>query len=239
MNGVDGREAGMRHTQVRDVMTTDVVSVGEATPYKEIVETLARRRISGVPVVDRDRHPVGIVSETDLLAKEADPVAMTERPLLERPRHRSARRKAAAEDARSLMTPRPVTITADEPVAEAARRMRRHGINRLPVVDGDGRLVGIVSRGDVLGVFLRSDEEILRSIREDLFGDWWMDPDGFLIEVRDGAVAISGELEQEGLVGPLRRAVASVDGVVSVDDLFTWRLSAREARRPADSSLPW
>jgi CBS domain-containing protein len=230
----------MHRTLVRDVMTTDVASVDETATYKEIVTTMALRQVSGIPVVDAARRPIGIVSETDLLAKEADPNTDATRPLLRSPRRHAIRRKAAAIFAASLMTPRPLTITADQPAAEAARRMQRHRVNRLPVVDDRGKLIGIVSRGDVLRAFLQSDDELRRRIREEVLRqDWWLEPSDFLVTVDDGIVTISGELELESQVEPLCRAIAAVDGVVRVGNCLTWRLSERDARQGITTSVPW
>jgi CBS domain-containing protein len=230
----------MRYTTVRDVMTTDVVTLTEATPYKEIVRRLADRHISGASVIDDDGMPVGVVSETDLLAKEADPAAATEHPLLESPRRRANRRKAAADRAGALMTAPPVTIDADATVADAARRMQRHRVNRLPVVDGDGRLIGIVSRGDVLKTFLTPDETIRRRVLDDvLHHDLWLDPDRFAVAVDDGVVTISGHVEQEFTAHIMRQAISAVDGVVRVDTDLTWAISERELRRHLSTPLRW
>jgi CBS domain-containing protein len=230
----------MRYTTVREVMTTDVVTLTEATPFKEIVRRLADRHVSAAPVIDDDGMPVGVVSEADLLAKEADPPAATEQPLLESPRRRANRRKAAADHAGALMTAPPVTIHADATVADAARRMRKHRVNRLPVVDGHGRLIGIVSRGDVLKTFLIPDEWIRRRVLDDvLHHDLWMDPDTFAVAVVDGVVTIGGHVEQEFMVGVLRQAIAAVDGVVRVDTTITWDVSERELRRHLSTSLRW
>ena len=137
------------------------------------------------------------------------------------------------------MTPQPITIGPEATAAEAARRMQRAGVNRLPVVDAQGRLVGIVSR-DVLKPFLAPDEQIRRRVLDDVLRrDMWMDPDAFTVEVRDGVVTITGHVEQEAMVGILRHAIYGVDGVVRVNDHFTWEVSEREARRRVTSSLPW
>lgn len=230
----------MRPTTVKDVMTTDVVTVTQGTPYKEILRRLAEHRISAVPVVDDDGRPIGIVSETDLLAKEANPQAALEHPLLEDPRRRALRRKAGAGHAGELMTPQPITIDPGATAADAARRMQKERVNRLPVVDDAGRLIGIVSRGDVLKVFLVPDEQIRHRILHDVLQhDMWLDPRAFTVQVRDGLVTITGHVEQEIMVDVLRHAVSGLDGVVRVDANLTWRVSERDTRRPLSTSLPW
>ena len=191
-------------------------------------------------MIDADGRPIGIVSETDLLAKEANPQAALDHPLLEDQRRRAIRRKATAGTAEELMTPLPVTIDAAATVADAARRMQQQRVNRLPVVDADGLLIGIVTRGDVLKTYLAPDETIRRRILDEVLRhDLWLDPNAFTVEVRDGVVTIAGQVEQEFLADVLRHAIYSVDGVVRVDDHLTWRFSERDLRRPLTSPLPW
>jgi CBS domain-containing protein len=224
----------MRDLTVNDVMTTDMITVTETTPYKHIVGRLARHGISAVPVVKDDGRPAGIVSETDLLAKLAnhDSTGGARRPWLRTARRRAAARKAAADDAMTLMSAPPVTIAADATTADAARSMVRHQIDELLVVDHDGRLIGIVGRSDLLTTFLQADADIRSRVREDVLHDQWrLNPNIFRVEVRDGVVTISGELEQEAMVEALRGDILAVDGVVGLNCRLTWRLSERDVRR--------
>lgn len=145
---------------VRDALTERVVTVRPDAGYEEIVDVLAEHRVSAVPVVDDDGHVLGVVSEADLLAKVELPADATQRRLFERRRRRVARPKAAGETARELMTSPAITIEPTASVLDAARLMEAALIKRLPVVDRDGVLVGIVSRRDLLRVFLRPADAI-------------------------------------------------------------------------------
>ena len=128
---------------------------------------------------------------------------------------RTARAKAAGDTAAELMTAPAVTVGPEVSVAEAAKLLDRHGIKRLPVVDDAGRLLGIASRADLLKVFLRSDEDIHREVREDvLLHTMWLDPDRFTVDVRDGVVTLAGPLEFRSLIPIAVRLVHGVDGVV-------------------------
>ena len=157
-------------SKVKDVMTSPVVSVGPSTPYKELVLVLTEQRLSAVPVVDDQRRVLGVVSEADLLLKYEQPADAVQRFMLESRRHRLERLKAGGGTAVELMTRPVVTIGPEAEVAEAARLLRKHLIRRMPVVDSAGRLVGIVSRSDVLKLFLRPDREIRQEITERVIG---------------------------------------------------------------------
>jgi CBS-domain-containing membrane protein len=205
--------------KVKDVMTTDVAYVRERTPYKELVRLLAERRVSALPVVDVDRHVIGIVSEADLLLRQQHPADSFQRFLLEGRRRRVQRAKAMGGTAAELMSRPAITIGRDATVAEAARLLRMHLIKRLPVVDPLQRLVGIVSRSDLLSVFRRPDDEIRREILEEvIFSELGMAPDRFVVDVHEGVVTLRGSCERRGLIPVLVRAVAAVEGVVRVDN---------------------
>ena len=170
------------HSLVKDLMTTQVVTVGPATPFKEIVARLAEHRVSAVPVVDDDGLVLGVVSEADLLLKEEFPDARRRHPaVLDQAAPPGTRPKAAGTTARDLMSVAVVSIAPEATVAEAARRMHAAGVKRLPVLDERGRLVGIVSRGDLLKVFNRPDQAIRREIMDDVIvGEFMMDPEPVL-----------------------------------------------------------
>jgi len=208
----------MQRRTVADVMTKDVVTVAEDTPFMEIVELLAEHSIKAVPVIDPDRRVIGIVSDADLLRKEEykDPAA-DEHPLLESRRRRKARTKASATHAAGLMTTPVVTVTAGTPVAKAARTLARYGVKQAPVIDEDGHLAGIVTRTDLLHLFLRSDDDIRDEIvREVLVHAMWQDPSRVHVQVRDGVVHLSGNVETRNLIPICVRLTASVEGVVDV-----------------------
>ena len=201
---------------VENVMTRDVVCAREDTPYKELVELLATRRVSAVPVVDDRRHVLGIVSGADLLLKQEKPARRLTQ-LLSARRRRRERAKARATVAAKLMSQPAITVDTGATLTEAARRLHAAGVKRLPVVDVVGRLVGIVSRVDLLKMFLRSDEELHQEIVEDvIFGDLFMSPNRFDVDVQDGVVVLQGQCERRSLIPSVVRAVASVEGVVRV-----------------------
>jgi CBS domain-containing protein len=225
------------HSLVKDLMTTPVVTVGPATPFKEIVVRLAEHRVSAVPVVDDSGLVLGVVSEADLLLKEEFPEPDKDIPLWWTKRARMEREKAAASLARDLMTVAVVSISPDATAAEAARRMHTAKVKRLPVVDRGGRLVGILSRGDLLKVFDRSDDAIRREIIEDVIvGEFMMAPSRFFLDVTQGVVVLQGRVERRNLLPYLVRAVHGVEGVVRVEN----RLSHDFDDRDADQvTFPW
>lgn len=211
------------HSLVKDLMAPQVVTVGPATPFKEIVARLAEHRVSAVPVVDDDGRVLGVVSEADLLLKEEFPEPDQDIPLFWTKRRRLERDRAAATTARDLMSIAVVSITPDATVAEAARRMHAAGVKRLPVVDKDGRLVGIVSRGDLLKVFDRSDQAIRREIIDDVIvGEFMMNPNRFFLHVDDGVVVLQGRVERHSLLPYVLRAVHGVEGVVRVENRLAY-----------------
>ena len=211
------------HSLVKDLMTPQVVTIGPATPFKEIVARLANHRVSAVPVVDDDGLVLGVVSEADLLLKEEFPDPDADIPLFWTKRRRLERDRAAATTARDLMSVAVVSIAPDATVAEAARRMHTAGVKRLPVLDEGGRLVGILSRADLLKVFNRPDQAIRREIMDEVIvGEFMMDPNRFFIHVTDGAVVLQGRVERRSLLPSLVRAVHSVEGVVRVKNCLTF-----------------
>jgi CBS domain-containing protein len=211
------------HSLVKDLMTTQVVTVGPSARFKEIVARLAEHRISALPVVNEDGLVLGVVSEADLLLKEEFPDPDQDIPLFWTRRRRLEREKAAASTARDLMTVAVVSISGDATVAEAARRMHTAGVKRLPVVDRRGRLVGIISRADLLKVFTRADQDIRREITDEVIvGEFLLDPNRFFIQVRDGVVVLEGRVERRSLLPWVVRAVRGVEGVVRVEDRLAY-----------------
>ncbi|GGY41851.1 CBS domain-containing protein [Streptomyces tanashiensis] len=207
----------MRHRRIDRLMTRDVVSVRGDTPFKEIVRTLSERQVTAAPVVDGDGRVVGVVSEGDLLRKTADqaasPSGLPAVPDLET----WERAKAEGTRAEELMSAPAVCARPDWTVAEAARLMEVQGIKRLVVVDGDDHLLGIVSRRDLLGVYLREDDDIRREIVEDVLGDTLrLGRAALAVEVHDGRVELVGRLPFRGMAPAIERMCATVDGVVSV-----------------------
>jgi len=204
---------------VKDVMTTEVVAVRRETTFKEMAALLRRYRVSALPVVDDAGRVLGVVSEADLLAKEAlsDPGPVAELV------HRKDLRKAEGLTAGDLMTSPPVTATPDDPVEQAVRIMHFMRVKRLPVVNSDGQLVGIISRADVLAVFDRSDEDVRKDIAEGILQhEYLVDPRQFRVTVESGVVTMEGTPETTAFGRALIRKVRHVSGVVAVRDRLSY-----------------
>jgi CBS-domain-containing membrane protein len=209
----------MMARKITDVMTKQVICARPSTPYKELVRLMADGHVSAVPVVDNQRHVLGVVSEADLILKQGQPADVPQRPLLAGRRRRMERRKALGGTAAELMTWPVVTVDPQASVAEAARLLRKHLVKRLPVTDPTGRLVGIVSHSDVLKVFLRPDAQIRREIVDlVLLGDLQMGPERVQVSVRDGVVLLEGSCPRRSRIPLLVRAVTGVEGVVRVEN---------------------
>jgi predicted transcriptional regulator len=198
------------HARVKDIMTIHVVAVGSDASYQEMAAMLRAYRVSGLPVVDAEGTVVGVVSETDLLT----------------------RRTAAGGTAADLMTCPAVTTSPDELVSRVARLMSRRKLHRLPVVDRQGHLVGIVCRSDVLSVFTRPDEEIRHEITQDLILDgFFTDPDRLMVTVKDGIVTLAGAPGSVVLGRSIVDQVWHVEGVIAVRDRFSYPLADQASSR--------
>ncbi|MBC9715332.1 CBS domain-containing protein [Streptomyces sp. TRM66268-LWL] len=230
----------MKHSKVGSVMTSDVVQARYGTPFKEIARLLNGHRISGLPVVDTEDRVIGVISETDLMARQAaDPhVASGGRhwPLPAKAARRR-RAKAVARTAGQLMSRPAITVHAEDTVAEAARTMAAHRVERLPVVDEEERLVGIVTRRDLLQMFLRSDEDIRQEVADEvLVRTLWLSPRSVDVFVRDGVVTLHGQLERRSETELAVRMARLVDGVVAVTDELTFRFDDAHLR-PVQAEL--
>ena len=206
---------------VSEVMTRDVITASPETKFKDVVRLLEENRVSGLPVVDKTGVLVGVISEADLLnkAEKREPDAY----VLESRRHRLDRSRASALDAASAMSREVITVRPDAPIALAAREMHARGFKRLPVVDSQGRLVGIVSRGDVLKVFLRPDGDLADEIRRILdHAQHEFGASGLEASVSGGVVDLIGGLRSKNQVDATVRAVAGVDGVVGIYSRMTY-----------------
>ena len=202
-------------------MTTRVVAVRQTVPCKVIATLLTQYRVSAFPVLDDDGQVVGVVSETDLLSKEALVATLGALPSGLEDRGEFA--KAAAVTATDLMTKPPVTITPGEPVTSAARLMYQCKVKRLPVVTEDGRLVGIISRADVLSVYRRRDEDIRQEITQNVIGcEFGTEPARFAVAVKDGVVTLEGCPETAHQGRDILAASWHVEGIVSVRDRLTY-----------------
>ena len=215
---------GRWHERVRDVMTTFVVTVNRMTPYKEIAVRMAEHKISAVPVLILGRHVAGVVSEADLLSVLDERTRKAQLESGGRLHRHAGDKKHLGLTAGELMTSPAITIHPDATLPAAARLMNSRHLKRLPVVDSGGgvfggNLVGIVSRCDLLSVFLRPDEDIAREVRRMLTEILLADPASITVQVRNGVVTLAGQLGSAGQDDPIRAAVRltwDIDGVVSV-----------------------
>ncbi|MGO9191008.1 MAG: CBS domain-containing protein [Streptosporangiaceae bacterium] len=214
-------------TKVKDVMTTRVVAVRGNATFKDLATLLTEYRVSAFPVLDNDGKVIGVVSEADMLSKEALVAAMgVQAARLGRiagSPHHDEFAKAAAVTAADLMTKPPVVVTPDEPVTSAARLMYHGRVKRLPVVGEKGQLVGIVSRADVLSVYSRPDSEIQQEITKNVIqNEFFADPDQFTVSVKDGIVTLEGYPETAAAGRDIVAEAWHVEGVVSVRDRLTY-----------------
>lgn len=209
---------------VRDVMSAHPISVRKTASFKEIAARLREYRVSAFPVLEDDGTVIGVVSEADMLAKEAlDVEHHGLQGLIGGIVHRTAFRKAAGVTAGELMTSPAVTVSADDTVERAARLMYTRGLKRLPVVDAEGRLTGIVSRTDVLAVFDRPDEEIRLEIIGQVIPRL-SEPSWYWVRVKDGIVTLEGTPETASIGHKVLDQVRRVQGVVAVRDRLDYPL---------------
>lgn len=217
---------------VSDVMTRSVVTVVRDTPFKEIVRAMERRNVSALPVLDPGGRVVGVVSEADLLPKEefrSHQVSGSERRWSP-----TDLVKAQASTAEQLMSSPAITVRPDVTLARAARIMGVRHVRRLPVVDEDARLRGIVTRGDLLKVFLRSDEEIEEEVRRTVVG--YLFPalgHTIHVSVHEGVVSLRGRVHDTSLIWVAERLVRAVEGVVDVESRLAGEDAAGDGAAPA------
>ncbi|WP_329126332.1 CBS domain-containing protein [Streptomyces sp. NBC_01465] len=222
----------MRHSKIGSVMTGDVVCAEFGTPFKEVARLLAHHRIGGLPVVDGDERVMGVVSGSDLMRDQARTAPSPEprqRPRLRLlPQGRSQWDRNVSVQAHSagqLMSRPAVTVHAEDTVAVAARMMAQHGVERLPVVDEEDRLVGIVTRRDLLQLFLRPDADLHRDVVEDVLdGALRLPLTAVSVDVHDGVVSLAGEVERRIEATVAQRMAQQIDGVIDVVSELTWRI---------------
>ncbi|MFE9023969.1 CBS domain-containing protein [Streptomyces sp. NPDC007808] len=221
---------------VSDVMTHTVAAIGHGATFKEIVRMMHGWKVSAVPVLEGEGRVVGVVSEADLLPKEefrdSDPDRHTQL------RRLSDLAKAGSVTAGELMTSPALTVHADATLAQAARTMARAKVKRLPVVDELGMLQGIVSRADLLKVFLRDDEAIAEEVRREVVSYLFPAPTSAArVAVRDGIVTLSGRIRDTSLVPVAARLIRAVEGVVDVEfDVSGHGRSSEPAPAPSSHS---
>ncbi|GAA3193403.1 MULTISPECIES: CBS domain-containing protein [Streptomyces] len=209
----------MRHRSVADLMTPGAVAVQPGTAFGEIARLLDEYDISAVPVVDEAGRTLGVVSEADLLRRHIE--------------------RTPSNTADSLMTSPAVVARPRWSAIRAARVMAEKGVKRLPVVDDEGLLIGVLSRGDLVQLFLRRDRAIQEEILEDvLTRTLGVPPSAVTVEVSDGTVTLSGTLARRSLVVVAVRLCESVDGVVEVVNRLTYETDDRAALRGREPVEP-
>ena len=223
--------------RVSDVMTTPVVTVDRLTPYQEIDRLLTERRISGVPVLMMGRQVAGVVSEADLLAAEDETARQARMASAIGRRWRLRRQPHVSLTAGTLMTAPAITIGPDATIPAAARLMNTHHVRRLPVIDADGKLAGIVSRRDLLSVFLRPDADILHDARQVLAELALPDPADVIVTVKHGVVTLTGTIaaragHDQDLMPLALQLIWDIDGVVDVVN----KLGEVTAAKPAKTA---
>ncbi|NUL01912.1 CBS domain-containing protein [Streptomyces lunaelactis] len=205
----------MRHRSVADLMSPTAVSVQRGTPFKEIARLLDEYGITAVPVTDDEERPVGVVSEADLLRRQTS--------------------RGTSSVAEGLMSSPAVVAQPGWSAVRAARVMEKNRIKRLPVVDDSGRLVGVISRSDLLQLFLRRDRAIQEEILEDVVTHTLgLPPSSLTVEVTDGRVTLSGTVARKSLIPITLRLCESVDGVVDVIDRLAYDVDDSAAAKGGD-----
>jgi len=221
--------------KVRDIMTTDPISVRGDTRLKEAARIMVGNNVSGLPVIDDTGRLIGIVTEGDFLRQEASRDRPYRLSLLDALFGEGETEAPVAETVAEVMTEKVATIGPDATIGEAARVMSARRVKRLPVVEGGGALVGIISRSDVVSAFTKPDDVIEDEVREDIIRRLlFLDPESVEVSVRDGVVRLDGELENRTEVQLLEELSRRITGVVKVESRLTYTVDDRriEGNRP-------
>jgi CBS domain-containing protein len=206
----------VKNLTVSDVMTRRVLTVRVSTPVKELARLMVEYRVSALPVLDDDNRLIGVVTEADLVLEQGHQVPRRPR-WWEPTAQRHTLRRAAGDTAGPLMSTSPPAITEHASLPQAARLMTDRAVRCLPVVDPDDRVVGVVSRADLLHAFVRSDDDIRADVLGEVFVHLlWTDPTEVKIEVRDGIVELIGSVDRRSTAEAAERLVRRLDGVVDV-----------------------
>ncbi len=223
--------------RVREVMTTDVVTATKETTLKEAARLMLEHEVGGLPVVDPEGRPIGILTEADFVSREAARGRRRRRRLLGLFLDRRQPELVTAELVGEAMTTDLLLVSPETPLSEAARLMMERGVKRVPVVDEGGLLVGVVGRTDILRVFARSDEEIGRDI-DSMLGRLLRrdEPAAVSVAVRGGVVDLRGDLDSRLDAEVLAEVVGGLNGVVRVENHLTWRV---DERRPGSPWAPY
>jgi CBS domain-containing protein len=219
-----------RHKTVSDVMTRRIHVASPLTPFKLLVRLIEENRVSAIPIVDQQGVPVGVVSESDLLLKERRREFDSRRDLVHPIKRRQERAKADGLVASDLMTSPAITIESRAGLSEAARRMQERNLRRLIVVDARGRIAGIVSRSDLLQVFLRTDEDLRDEVKDQLIPAVLIDQTQPIeVDVRWNVVTLSGVVDRKSDARILTRLTRELDGVVEVIDQLRYEWDDTDA----------
>jgi CBS domain-containing protein len=215
----------MKRCRVGEVMSQPAISVKAQTGYRRLVELMHDNQVSALPVVDEEARPLGVASEEDLLARERVQASPADAAWAERWRLGADRITSRARRAGELMSTPATTITADAPLAVAARRMHDQGVRRLVVVDDEGRTIGIVSRSDLLRPYLATADEIRSAVWEAIRSRAaWSDVSSVDVDVDEGTVRLTGEVEYRSDALALVALARSLDSVIDVDDQLLCRI---------------
>ncbi|MCH8899187.1 MAG: CBS domain-containing protein [Acidobacteria bacterium] len=193
---------------VVDLMTTEVIAVSRDTGLREAARLMFRNRVSGLPITEQDGTLIGIITEADFLRLEVE-------------RQEGARDQVVTVG--EVMSIGVVTVRPEMEIYEAAKIMVVQEVKRLPVVDDDNRLLGVISRADIVSIFTRPDDVIEDEIREDLLRRvLFIDPDDLGVSVTNGVVALSGEVGTRAEASMLEELTNRLDGVFGVETKLTW-----------------
>ncbi len=210
--------------RVLDLMTTEIVRVRPETTLRDAARIMVEARISGIPVTDDEGNLVGLVTESDFLRKEVDRGEIMDTGLLGI-LFTSRDSLAEAETVGEVMATELFTISPDATLVEAARAMTSHGVKRLPVVDREGKLIGVIARSDIVAAFTRPDELIEDELKEDVLRRLlFLDPALVQMEVEGGVVRMSGELPTRSDARLLEAMVQRTDGVIRAELDLTWKV---------------
>jgi CBS domain-containing protein len=229
--------------RVSELMTLNVLTIGPEAPIKDVAKILVGHGISGLPVCDIEGGVLGVISEGDILYKEHDPAeGHMGGPLgwiIDGAPNYQGYIKAKALTARKAMTSPAITIAPWESVSQAARIMCERHVNRLPVVQNE-KLVGIVTRGDLVRAFTRTDAELEEELEQDvLHRTMWTDPGKVAVNVKNGVAMLSGRLPNRRDVELLNKLAARVPGVVGVESTVEWDVdeTTRKGRRSLERTV--
>ena len=213
-----------RHRTVSDVMTQRVHVASPSTPFKLLVRLIEENRVSAIPIVDPQGVPVGVVSEADLLLKQRRAELAEKHDIVHPLKRRHDSAKAEGMLASELMSSPPITIASGAYLADAARLMQERNVRRLIVVDERGKIAGIISRSDILQIFLRTDEALREDVVDYLIPSiLWPPPENLGVDVTWSVVTLTGEVDRKSDVEILARMTQQLDGVVGVINRLGYR----------------